>query len=103
VIAAGPLPYDPYDPPVNPPPACRNRLMWQLARRLFADHQPASDGWCAVCRPFDFYPCVARQLADIGLEAAYRQPDGAPWRVPTPTFDAFGQHARDRQAGDRHA
>jgi hypothetical protein len=87
VTAAGPLPYDRSNPPVNAPPACRNRLMWQLARRLFADHQPGPDGWCAVCRPFAFYPCVARQLAEIGLEAAHNQPDGTPWRA----FDGFGR------------
>jgi hypothetical protein len=76
------LPYDPADPPIDPPDGCVNRLMWQLARRLFADHQPGPDGYCLVCRPYQFYRCVGRQLADIGLEAAYRQPDGAPWRVP---------------------
>jgi hypothetical protein len=74
------LPYDPHDPPVNPPADCENRLMWQLARRLFADHQPGADGWCAICRPYQYYPCVGRQLADIGMRAAYHQPDGAPWR-----------------------
>ncbi len=74
------LPYNSDRPPVNPPIGCENRLMWQLARRLFADHQPGVDGWCVICRPYQHYPCVGRQLADIGLQAAYRQPDGAPWR-----------------------
>jgi len=75
------LPFDRDDPPVDPPPGCVNRLMWQLARRLFADHQPGLDGWCTACRPFSFYPCVARQLADLGLAAAFTQPHGAPWRT----------------------
>jgi hypothetical protein len=54
------LPYDPDEPPMNPPDGCENRLMWQLARRLFGDHQPGPDGYCMVCRPYQFYPCVGR-------------------------------------------
>jgi hypothetical protein len=77
-------PYEPHDPPIDPPPRCVNRLMWQLGRRLFADHQPGPDGWCLICRPRQFYPCIGRQLADIGMQAAYQAPDGAPWRAPTP-------------------
>jgi hypothetical protein len=78
------LPYDPADPPMDPPERCVSRLMWQLARRLHTDHQPGLDGYCLVCRPYQFYPCGGRQLADVGLEVAYRQPDGAPWRVQLP-------------------
>jgi hypothetical protein len=58
--------------------------MWQLARRLYADHQPGPDGWCVICRPFQFYPCVGRQVADVGLLGAFTQPDGAPWREGHP-------------------
>jgi len=63
-------PFDPDRPPLDPPPACINRLMWQVARRLFSDHEPGVDGGCVICRPFQLYPCVARQLADIGLAAS---------------------------------
>jgi hypothetical protein len=94
VNAAQALPYDPDSPPMNPPEGCENRLMWQLARRLFGDHQPGLDGYCLVCRPYQFYPCVGRQLADIGLAAAYQQPDGAPWRVRRSTIrDQGGRRA----------
>jgi len=56
--------------------------MWQLARRLFADHQPGTDGFCVICRPYTYYPCVGRQLADVGLTTAYGRPDEAPlWRM----------------------
>jgi hypothetical protein len=71
------LPYHPDNPPTDPPTGCGNRLMWQLARRLYGDHQPGGDGFCIVCRPYQFYPCVARQLADIGLQAACGQPEAA--------------------------
>lgn len=76
--------YDHHNPPIDPPAACVNRLMWQLARRLFADHQPGADGWCTTCRPFQFYPCVGRQLADLGLAGSLVQPDGMPWRTAHP-------------------
>ncbi|HEX8344196.1 MAG TPA: hypothetical protein VF657_05565 [Actinoplanes sp.] len=76
--------FDRQNPPLHPPPGCLNRLMWQLARRLFADHQPGPDGWCVICRPFQFYPCVGRQLADVGLVGAFVQPDAAPWRERPP-------------------
>lgn len=77
---SGRLPFDPADPPADPPEGCRNRLLWQLARRVFGDHQPGPDGFCLVCRPYQFYPCVGRQLADTGLRACYDESDGAPWR-----------------------
>jgi ADP-ribose pyrophosphatase len=79
------LPFDPVDPPAG----CVNRLMWQLGRRLRADHLSGADGYCLVCRPYQFYPCVGRQLADIGLATAYRQPDGTPWRRKLPA--AYGR------------
>lgn len=62
--------FDPANPPLDPPVGCPNRLMWRLARRLFAEHQPGADGWCVNCRPFQFYPCRRRRLADVGLSAA---------------------------------
>jgi len=56
--------------------------MWQLARRLFADHQRGADGFCVICRPYAYYPCVGRQLADVGLSAAQGNSEDAPlWRI----------------------
>jgi hypothetical protein len=77
------LPYEPDEPPVDPPAECMNRLMWQLARRVFADHQPGPDSWCLVCRPFQFYPCVGRQLANVGLRESCQHTGRAPWRLAT--------------------
>jgi hypothetical protein len=64
------LPYDPAEPPHRPPAGCVNNLMWQLAWRVFTDHRPALDGWCAACRPYRFFPCPCRKLGRIGLAAA---------------------------------
>ncbi|MDT4994574.1 MAG: hypothetical protein QOH97_4466 [Actinoplanes sp.] len=64
-------------PPINPPPGCVSPLMWHLSRRLFADHRRGPDGWCLNCRPAHSYPCVARQLADLGLVTAMGQLDAA--------------------------
>jgi hypothetical protein len=83
VIAVA-MQFEPNDPPIDPPPGCVNRLMWQLARRMHVDHEKGRDGYCLICRPYQFYPCVGRQLADIGLRAAFQQPDGQPWRVRRP-------------------
>ena len=74
--------FDKDNPPLDPPPGCVSHLMWQLARRLFADHQPGSDGFCVICRPYAYYPCVGRQLADVGLSAAQGNFEDAPlWRI----------------------
>jgi len=78
------LPFERDHPPIDPPAGCVNRLMWQLGRRLFADHQPGPDGFCQVCRPFQFYPCVGRQLADLGMASAFEAPHGSPWRTALP-------------------
>lgn len=75
------LPFDRDDPPRDPPPGCVNRLLWQVSRRVFTDHRPGADGWCVTCRPFEYYPCVGRRLADAGLAAAHAQPHGTPWRL----------------------
>lgn len=65
-----PLNFGGQTPPIDPPTGCFNPLVWRLARRLYADHQPGPDGWCLNCRPAIVYPCVARQLADFGLMSA---------------------------------
>jgi hypothetical protein len=84
VIDPSALPYDPTDPPYRAPDACFNPLMWQLAWQVFHDHRRVTDGWCAACRPYQFYPCIRRQLADIGLAAACTDPARATWNVPAP-------------------
>ncbi|GIF09516.1 hypothetical protein Asi03nite_70540 [Actinoplanes siamensis] len=58
-------------PPINPPTDCASPLIWRLARRLYADHQPGPDGWCLNCRPAILYPCVARQFATSVLRARW--------------------------------
>jgi hypothetical protein len=79
------LPYDPADPPYRPPVECANPLMWQLAWQVFNDHRPARDDWCEVCRPYEFYPCIRRRLAQIGLAAACTDPLGTCWTMPERT------------------
>ena len=60
-------PFDPDNPPEEPPPACEDRLMWRMAYSLHVAHQPDVDGFC-LCR--QFYPCSAAHLAARGLLAA---------------------------------
>ena len=67
-------------PPIDPPADCLNPLLWLLARRLYADHQPGPDGWCLLCRPAIVYPCMARQLADQGMETAMGRTTKSPHR-----------------------
>lgn len=74
------FPYHPNNPPIDAPDGCANRLMWQLARRLFTDHQPGPGGLCLSCLPVQFYPCIGRQLADLGLRSACERTDPTPWR-----------------------
>lgn len=66
------LPYDPHDPPDEPPPGVTDPLLWAMTVRLFRDHQPSIDGWCQTCR--QFYPCPGRRLADTGFASAIRYP-----------------------------
>lgn len=79
------LPFDGACPPIESPVGCVDRLMWQLARRLFADHQPGVDGFCVVCRPVQFYPCAGRDLADFGLVAAFDRSAGSRSRLVAPS------------------
>ena len=58
------------DLPVDPPAGCTRPLLWSIARWLFADHQPGSDGLCILCRPAELHPCPARRLAAAGLRTA---------------------------------
>jgi hypothetical protein len=63
------LPYDPEDPPPEPPPGS-DPLVWRLAYGLHSDHQPDSYGWCVVCRPLTTWPCNSSRLSAVGFAAA---------------------------------
>lgn len=81
------LPFDPTAPPVGPPPDCRHRMTWLLARQLWAAHQPGPDRLCQVpgCSPAGVpHPCLPFRLAEQSLGYACEVP-GA-W---TPSWRAF--------------
>lgn len=61
------LPFDPDDPPVEPPRACHDPLLWHVSHALFMAHRPRRDNWCD-CR--ERSPCPARRLAVRGLMRA---------------------------------
>ncbi len=63
------LPFDPKDPPEEPPRGS-DRLTWTLAYQIWCDHQPGPDGPCAatLCREnAQRWPCPAHHLALAGL------------------------------------
>lgn len=64
------LPFDPHDPPAEPPAGCADPLLWRVAYALRRAHQARSDGWCD-CR--EFHPCPSRALADGALRQACRR------------------------------
>lgn len=73
------LPFDPADPPDEPPAGILQPMAWRLAVRLHRDHGPAVVGpaQAPVCRTCaDPWPCRARRLAERGLVAAYRAGQG---------------------------
>jgi hypothetical protein len=55
------LPYDPADPPREPPPGAHPTL-WRLAYLVHARHRRGADGSCAECKQHP-WPCDAGQLA----------------------------------------
>ncbi|MGC9669816.1 hypothetical protein ACNTMW_25155 [Planosporangium sp. 12N6] len=67
------LPYDPTDPPLDPPAECRHELMWRLARALWEAHEASADRFCLVgaCqRGHYLHPCRPAQLAQDGMRTA---------------------------------
>jgi hypothetical protein len=67
------LPYDPDDPPRDPPTECRHELMWRLARSLREAHEAGIDGFClatACRRRHSLHPCPPFRLAQAGMRAA---------------------------------
>ena len=69
------LPYDPVNPPADPPPGCADPLLWRVARALRDAHHPRPDGFCE-CK--SFWPCAPARLADESLRLACER------RVPRP-------------------
>lgn len=68
------LPFDPDDPPEQPP-AGADPMTWRMAYRIFLDHRPGSDGRClaATCEAAGAsWPCPAAGLARAGFVDACR-------------------------------
>jgi hypothetical protein len=61
-------PFDPDDPPAEPPEGCVDPLLWRVGFALLATHHPRPDGFCE-CKVF--WPCHAARLAEEALLAAY--------------------------------
>jgi len=78
------IPFDPEDPPVEPPPDAPQPLLWSVARQVFGDHDVLvghSGPVVPPCRLCDEpWPCRARRIAERALLAACRpaQADNAP-------------------------
>ncbi len=67
-----PLPYDPENPPTEPPPGAE-RLLWNISHALRVSHVSNTDGFCqspACVRDFALWPCPPVRLADAGLLAS---------------------------------
>lgn len=70
------LPFDPGNPPDEPPPEVVRPMTWRLALRLHRDHSPlpgiapTGPNVCRACA--DPWPCSGRQIAVRGLLAAWR-------------------------------
>jgi hypothetical protein len=67
------LPYDPDNPPCEPPEGCSDPLLWTIARALRRAHGVRPDGFCE-CK--NFWPCPMFTLADETLQTAYLRPWG---------------------------
>jgi hypothetical protein len=98
------IPFDPEDPPIEPPPSVQQPLLWSVSRRVYGDHDAPDDQGgpmvpqCRLCG--EPWPCRARRVAEHGLLAACRAPidsagpasyldrflaDGGPERRRSPT------------------
>ena len=63
------LPFNPENPPAEPPPGC-DRLVWTLAYRIHLDHQPDADGVCVARTCRMFWPCEGASLAEQAFLAS---------------------------------
>lgn len=87
VVTMTALPYDPDNPPAEPP-AGADRMTWLMAYRIFAEHQAGPDGTCtaATCRAAgNRWPCPPSVMARSGFADACRSitapPGGDRWTV----------------------
>ena len=76
------LPFDPLDPPEEPPAGCPLPTIWRLAYTLHRLHQPDDDG---VCTCGARYPCASHRAS----LRAFLEACGLPVRVRTDLFDIW--------------
>jgi hypothetical protein len=74
------LPYDPADPPAEPPDGCADPLLWRVSHALRHAHRPRPDGFCE-CR--EFWPCPEAVLAERALHSAWER------SIPRPRIRAI--------------
>jgi hypothetical protein len=79
------VPFDPENPPEQPPEGCSDPLLWRVARALHLAHQPEPDNRCTCGEVF---PCGRAALAVRGLLAA------CTCRPPQPAGSGAGQPRR---------
>jgi hypothetical protein len=78
------IPYDPADPPAEPPFGCTDPMLWRVAVALHQAHRPRSDGFCG-CK--SFWPCADTALSERAMHLAF---DRASSRSRTRTVN-FGR------------
>jgi hypothetical protein len=61
-------------PPEMPPPSA-DPMVWALARQVWLDHMPDTDGFCQLCKTWA--PCAPRTNASIVIALGAR----AVWQV----------------------
>jgi hypothetical protein len=72
------VPFDPEQPPFDPPSEVAQPLLWSMSRQVYGDHDLPDDTGgpmvprCALCD--EPWPCVPRRIAELGLLAACRPP-----------------------------
>ncbi|MEO3815417.1 hypothetical protein [Plantactinospora sp. B24E8] len=74
------LPFDPLDPPTEPPPDCVLPTLWRIAHTLHQLHQPDDDNRCACGA---HHPCAHRRASLRALLEA------SGIRLPVPRTDLF--------------
>lgn len=93
------LPFDPQNPPDEPPAGVRQPMLWRLAARLCRDHDRAgtgagSSGRCRTCGAP--WPCLVRRTAERGLRVAFHDP---PQERPAPPADPGGAAGPSPESG----
>jgi hypothetical protein len=76
------VPFDPVDPPDEPPEGVLQALLWRVAVQLHRDHELEENvpGPPRCSRCGEPWPCAGRRLAERGLVAAFAPAEepGAP-------------------------